>query len=154
MAFEMVGTGAMVSELEIRRAEKRIGVIFPPEYREFLLKYNGGRPVAKYFQIPESEFRNVGKVLDFFGLDDPVESCNIDWNCEVYKKRIPSGFLPIACEDGGNIVCIRSAPPDLGAIYYWNHDFEGASLSYKSLYKISSSLNEFLTNLVPAGDIR
>ena len=152
MNQQILGSGKIVSELDIRRMERKIGLTFPAQYRFFLVRHNGGRPVEKYFKFTKGEALHVGKVLDLFGIDDPVESCNIEWNYEVYRDRMPSGFLPIGCEDGGNIICMKCVQPELGAIYYWDHDDESAVVSFKNMYKISESLDEFLSNLTSEFD--
>jgi len=147
MTLEILGAGKAVTELDIRRLEKKISIDFPLDYRSFLLRNNGGRPVKKYFKIHIKSALVTGKILDFFGIDDPVESCSIEWNYNVYKGRIPSGFFPIGCEDGGNIICMQYTQPEPGAVYYWNHDLEGGLVGAGNPQKISGAFDEFLENL-------
>jgi hypothetical protein len=138
--------GRKINEIDIKRLEKHIKNTLPLEYKAFLQKNNGGRPTPNVFRV--SELNNFGQVLDFFAIDDPVESCRIDWNFDVLSGRMPSGFLPIACEDGGNIICIRVDSRNCGKVYYWDHENETSPPGYQNVYKLADSLNEFLGNLI------
>lgn len=147
MSHEIFGSGVKISEEDINKVERGLGISFPKSYRDFLLKFNGGRPRQKCFSIDDSGRKRLGQVLDFFGIYDPIVSCNIDWNYHVFSNRIPSGFLPIACEDGGNLICLYNSSTNSDAVYYWDHEQETTPPSFKSVYKVSDSFEKFMSGL-------
>jgi cell wall assembly regulator SMI1 len=142
----MRDVGKKIFDLDIRRLENRLGVKLPEEYRAFLEKYNGGRPNAKYFLVVGFD-NEPRQILDFYGIDDPIESCRLDWNFEVLFGRMPNGFFPIACEDGGNIICLSLAAKSYGNIFYWDHDEESQPATYVNVYKVADTFKEFFDGL-------
>lgn len=116
MTYTIKGAGIQISDLDILRLERKLGVRLPIEYKQFLMRNNGGRPVPKRFSIEESKSSEVDQTLDFFSIDDPIESCRRDWNHRVFSKRMPNGFFPIACEDGGNIICLSLSSNGFGSV--------------------------------------
>jgi hypothetical protein len=59
----------------------------------------------------------------FFGFSSR-EAYNIEKRLDTYSGRMPSNFLPIASDPGGNIVVMSVSGEDRGKIYYWNHDHQ------------------------------
>ena len=141
----MRDSGQALSQVDIEELEKEIGAKFPGDYKNFLATYNGGRPTPKRFMVDgfDDEPRQV---LDFFGLYDQVESCNIDWNYRILSARISGLFVPIACEDSGNIVYISLLTSSYGNVFYWLHDFAMDAKSDAS-YFVAESFSEFLNKL-------
>lgn len=147
MKISMRDTGPRISDLEIARLERKIGFRIPDEYRAFLMEHNGGRPTPKFFSISACKEQTVGQILDFFGIGDPLESCRLDWNFDVFLGRMPPGLFPIACEDGGNIICLSLGGAGIGSVYYWDHEEETSPPGYGNVYKISDSFGQFLDDL-------
>lgn len=147
MTYTIRNAGAKIYDYDIQRMEKLLNVQLPDDYKSFLIRNNGGRPVPKYFLIGDPKNRRVGQVLDFFGIDDPVESCRLDWNYHVFSERMPNGFFPIACEDGGNIICLAIDSGRFGSVYYWDHNGETATRDMESVSKLSTTFNQFMENL-------
>jgi hypothetical protein len=112
--------GPPLPEEEIRSFERVLGMVLPLLYREFLLATNGGRPERDLFEIKGLAGNALGRVHVFFGLNDPVESCNLDWNLEVFRDRIPKGLLPIATTEGADKICLAIAGEQAGAVFYWD----------------------------------
>ncbi len=94
--------GPSISRPEIDLFEKRHGLLLPPSYREFLLQRNGGRPERDLFAVVGFGANPVARVHFFFGIGDPVVSCDLDWNVAEYRDRIPPGLLPIATTEGAD----------------------------------------------------
>jgi hypothetical protein len=136
-----------LSDSDLQRLEAQLFISLPSDYADFLKRYNGGRPIPKRFHIPTAEGHRTGQVLDFFGVDDPVQSCRLDWNARVFPGRTPADFLPVACEDGGNIICMRLGQNEFGSVYYWDHHMKTEQPSDGSLFRIAGSFSGFLSAL-------
>lgn len=66
MAFTMRDSAAPITDLDIKRLERKIKLNLPEAYKAFLMKHNGGRPTPKFFPIEGLPKNPVGQVLDFF----------------------------------------------------------------------------------------
>jgi len=147
MTFTMSDVGRPLSDVDIQTLEKRLGVSLPEDYKAFLKKNNGGRPIPKFFPILGFQNNPVGQVQDFFGIDDPVKSCNLDWNYDVMRGRMLGNLFPIACEDGGSLICLSLFGSDKGAVYYWNYYGEAHPPTYDNVYQIAGTFQGFLDSL-------
>lgn len=144
MIEKILDSGRSISEFDLAQLESRVGKSLPQTYKDFLLRNNGGRPRPMYFPMRGVENNPVGQVLDFFGIDDPIESCRIDWNYEIYKNRIGRGMLPIATDGGGNLICLSLDATTFGAIFYWSHRQEISNRPKLGLHQVSTDLCLFL----------
>ncbi|NTX00483.1 SMI1/KNR4 family protein [Myxococcus sp. CA040A] len=123
--------GPPLSEETVQLFEAQHGIKLPRQFREFLLATNGGRPERDLFQIDGFKGNPHGRIHLFFGLHDPVESCNLDWNLRVFEGRIPAWLLPIATTEGADKVCLATSGGDEGGIYYWDaHALPGTNSTY------------------------
>lgn len=147
MIQHMDESGVQLSRDDIRRIESQIGMRLPSEYAAFLLKHNGGCPIPNAYPIEGLENNPFGVIQVFFGIDDPVESCNLDWTYEVVSGRIPPNLLPIACDDGGDLICLSLFGEDAGAVLFWDQHTEPSTPSYDNVYKIADSFAEFLDGI-------
>src|SRR5689334_10302031 len=95
---------------DIRRLESQIGATLPADYREFILKNNGGRPDYDYiaFSTPEGDLQDTD-VLAFLSLDENDRHYNVFRFLQAYKGRIPRSCLPVACDSGGNLMLLDLA---------------------------------------------
>ena len=109
--------GPPITPGDIEQLEKAINVEFPAAYREFLLKYNGGRPT------PEDAFGegDSGSIMgEFYSVKHDKQANTIAHQRHAFDERIPADLLPIAVDMGGNQVCIGTAPDNRGKIYFWS----------------------------------
>ncbi|WP_342379796.1 SMI1/KNR4 family protein [Myxococcus stipitatus] len=141
---QTIEAGPSLSEDEVRRFETGHGLVLPGAFREFLLAMNGGRPVRDVFRLEGLPGNPFGRIHLFFGLNDPIESCNLDWNLQVFGERIPAGLLPIATTEGADKVCLAMAGDDSGSVFYWDaHAQAGA----KRTYLLSRDFGAFVSSL-------
>ncbi|RYZ37809.1 MAG: SMI1/KNR4 family protein [Myxococcaceae bacterium] len=136
--------GPLLSEDDLDSFEQRSGLKLPATLREFLLATNGGRPERDLFKIHGLQGNPLGRIHLFFGLKDPVESCNLDWNLEVFQERIPTGLLPIATTEGADKVCLSVAGVDAGKVFYWDAH---ATVGQDHLYPLAESFDAFVSAL-------
>ncbi|WP_170229771.1 SMI1/KNR4 family protein [Polyangium fumosum] len=139
------------SREEIAMFEARKNVRLPVEYKDFLLKSNGGMPTPDGFEIPGFHGQ-ASTVNAFYGIHDGPKTKRLDWACEVHRERIPADLIPIAYDAFGNEVCIGWKGKRRGKIYFWDHedelDEQGLSRQdYGNVYLVANSLGEFLDSL-------
>jgi hypothetical protein len=142
-----------LSAEDVRAIEAQAGIRLPDEYKTFLLRYNGGRPRPSAFPIQGLVNNPFGVIQVFFGIDDPVESCNLDWNIKTLGRRLPANLFPIACDDGGDIVCLSLSGDDVGSVLFWDCYDEPDEPSYVNVYRIAESFPAFLAGLQPLPEV-
>ena len=147
-------TEAPVGLLEINKAETYAGLKFPEEYRQHLLKYNGGRCEPNVFTFVE-DGRETSSCMDWCLAIHDGESDSLKDYIDTYQleeKRLPTHFLPIAHDPGGNLICMSCAGEDEGHIYFWDHETEvdygiADDPDYTNLYLIAICFDVFLNSL-------
>jgi len=138
-----------LSAKDLEAIELQAGARLPNEYKAFLLRHNGGRPRPNAFPIQGLPNNPFGVIQVFFGIDDPVESCNLDWNIKTLNARLPANLFPIACDDGGDIVCLSLFGDDAGSVLFWDCYNEPGEPSYANVYRIAESFTAFIEGLRP-----
>jgi hypothetical protein len=136
--------GPPLAEVTVQLFEKRLGLTLPECYRSFLLATNGGRPVYDLFMINGLVDDPLGRIHVFFGLNDPIVSCNLDWNWDVFKDRIPPRLLPVATTDGSDKICLDVVGEQTGVVFFWD---AYARPGEHNLYFLADSFDSFLASL-------
>ena len=96
----------------IQNAENALGVKFPNEYVQFLLKYNGGRPDPDGFDIEWRDNQEMGQhwrtsMLSWFlSIHDGNSANLLRYNQITFRGRIPKGTIAIAYDCGGNLILL------------------------------------------------
>lgn len=129
------------SEEKVVALENGFGRPLPPQYRQFLLLYNGGRPKNDIFDIPG---QGEGQANFFYGID-VVRYNDLAAKIDVFKDRIPNYLLPIANDPGGNQICISLSPDDCGKVYFWDHEKELEP--DQTVIPLADSFDEFIDSL-------
>ncbi|MEO2078271.1 MAG: SMI1/KNR4 family protein [Bacillus sp. (in: firmicutes)] len=145
--IEIKPSNVEFNEKEFNNFQKDLGVNFPNEYIKFLRKNNGGTPELNIVELQNDEFKSFS-VTEFFGVNN-IKINDLKSQYETYKKRIPSGNIPICRVEGGNIVCLNI---DNGLISLWDHDTEfiiDDVWSTNSLLKVAGSFEAFLSLMKP-----
>lgn len=146
-------TESPLSLSQIEEVEEFAGLNFPKEYKDHLLKYNGGQCVPNVFSFEENgEITN--SCIDWFLAIYDGEYDNLKtyiFTYKIEKKRLPQNLLPIAHDPGGNLICI-SCGNEEGRIYFWDHEKEldyniVDDNDYSNLFLIANDFNEFLDEL-------
>lgn len=139
--------GRRIGDAEIDRLEQQLALRLPPSYRRFLLTFNGGSPVPGTVEIPG----HPGSPTDvqvFFGIDRPVASSGIEWNCEVFRGRLRGRYLPIARGSLGNVFCLTCGGPRDGAVdYYDMQSVVGDYAAIPKAYAVAASFDDLLQSL-------
>jgi hypothetical protein len=149
MGVEVIESSTPLTEANLVRAEQRMGRPIPPAYRAFLLAHNGGRPEPYAFQMEgrHGNPRQGGCVDWFLGIDTGRYYSELENIVKSASNRISPHLFPIGTDPGGNLICLSTSVSDEGAVYFWDHEFEGETPSRDNVYFIASSLEAFLNSL-------
>jgi cell wall assembly regulator SMI1 len=138
-----------MDEMRIREFERQLGITLPHDYRNFLVAHNGGRPDPSGFSMTGDPLNPSGTIHWFFGIHNG-QNYNLSQKYSVYQGRIPSNFLPIAGDPGGNLLCLSISGEDVGNVYFWDHEdeaSEGELPDYTNVYFIADSFTDLMNGL-------
>lgn len=147
------------TETDVSAFEEKHGLKLPRQYRDFLLKTNGGKPENTYSESPDDRTAPIikGALIDsFLGLGR--DGHDLDECIDVYTGRLPKHFIPIAGDQGGDLVILATGGKHEGKVYVWEHEEEydigfakpdDASDYYENVYLLGSGFNEFFESLQP-----
>ena len=133
---------------DIDQFESRFGIQFPPDYRRFLLEYNGGTTLPNRFETEDGKIESM--VVRFFSMYDPEDDALEDEYTDLsLDDELPSNLLPIAIDPVEDRIVISLSGDDRGAVYYWNWGAEPdpASCSYRYMRRIAPNFDAFLAKL-------
>ncbi|MEJ2353030.1 MAG: SMI1/KNR4 family protein [Anaerolineales bacterium] len=137
-----------LSQKKIEEFERATQVNLPKDYQDFLLKYNGGRPVPSFFWIEQQ--KDGSAVYQFYGLHAGPRHLSIETFAGQERYGVPSWMLPIGDDGVGNFIGIGTSSANFGNIYFLDHDLHSDQTpnSSKGITKLSDSFTEFLNSLI------
>lgn len=120
--------GPPLREDDIAKFEERLGYKLPQDYREFLLKYNGGSPVVGDVvgwddnpDIPYEHGDAINNFLKLPGADSSVEDYDALRTPVELGWDVPGYILPIACDAGGNCFVLELGEGE-GVVRFLDHE--------------------------------
>jgi SMI1-KNR4 cell-wall len=122
----------------VEKVERAVGYNLPPMFLASFARVHGG--------VPESNMFAVGSDGQDAGVDEFLAFDSIPDEFELGGFRELGGYVPIAVASGGNYVCAKVTEPNLGGIYFWDHEIASPS---ECLWLIAESLDMFLDVLRP-----
>ena len=94
----------LISDSVIDEFEKTIKYSFPDDFKDCVVKNNGGRPQLKIFDTSVCKERAIKSLLSF-NKDDKVTIWKInEWNA----KELTNRFIAFAIDNFGNLICFDS----------------------------------------------
>jgi hypothetical protein len=81
----------------------------------------------------------------------PGQCCDINYTLTVYVDRVPSGFIPIAYDPGGNLFVMSLSQVSYGAIYFWDHEAEvgdNEEPNMSNVYLLAESWADLFSKLI------
>ncbi|MFL1391035.1 SMI1/KNR4 family protein [Pseudomonas tritici] len=145
--IEIIEPGHSISDDAMKLLESFIGVTLPREYYLFLSRNGGGYPEPDSFRFMGNE--DGSSVQRFYGLNRS-DTYDFVRNLNLYKKRIPEGFIAIACDPGGNQICLCIKGENRGKVYFWDHELENCDETEpddSNMTLVSNSFSDFLDGL-------
>lgn len=148
----LLNSVAKISNSELSKIEKKLGLKFPEDYKSFIINANGGVPERDMlydFYDEVTEIENTSVIRRFYSI------CNDDYKYNLEKilntmreeQAIAKDMLPIADDPLGNLLCISVGERDYGAVYYLNHEFEDIETGFLMKSKIADSFSDFINSL-------
>jgi hypothetical protein len=145
--------------------ERELKVPLPADYRDFLLKHNGGRPDLQRFTFtPEGDEEQESVVEWFFAVHDQPYEPDEGWEPgedddfmpyfaqpldDVWKdfrsERPGTNTLPIGRDPCANLICLGYTGAEVGRVYFYDHEVG-------MLYPIAATFTEFLRGLSRADE--
>lgn len=136
---------------EINMFEKSQNIILPDDYKDFLMKFNGGKPAVRRFETMDG--KHTSSLMLLFPITKNFQP-NLKSAYNEYNREqiIPSNLLAIGNDPIDNIICISTSGKDVGCVYYWSLDLEefdeeDFQPSSKNMSLIAKSFTEFIGNL-------
>lgn len=138
--------GKEISKKDIREFEDLIKYKLPNDYKNFLLKYNGGRPEPFIFKVEKFE-GGENSIHTFLGFNRETESDNLLWSYNALKDRLPDTLLSIGYSDTDDQICLDLSEKNFGKIYLWDYAGECGKDCLDNVYYIAPSFGELLNML-------
>lgn len=137
---------------QIQRFERVSGFPLPDRYKNYLLSSNGGQPDNEVcFVLPENGEEVMLGVL--FGMSDEDENAlSLEAVYSDSKTDIPTGFVPIGEDPGGNKLFLATSVDNSEGIYFWDCLGFLAKRAGKRLFFVARNIDEFLNSLQPIED--
>jgi cell wall assembly regulator SMI1 len=114
----------LTDEAHIAALETQLGRSLPGDYREFMLRYNGGRPKPPMFRFALRNGRQDNSCVHWFLSIHDGEYSNLERTIRSLQGRIPPDTLPIADDPFGNVVLLGLHSDRRGKVYFWDHENE------------------------------
>ncbi len=146
--MEIIDFDPSVGSEAIEFFQRVIGVKLPKPYVDFLLRYNGGYPSPDTFKI--ADWNNASSVHAFYKINSKQSYDDLLECHHTFSERIPSSFLTIASDPGGNQICLAVSGSDYGKVYYWDHENEadnGEIADMGNMALLADNFNDFMAGL-------
>jgi len=125
-----------ITEKEFTSVEKKLGVIFPIDFKDIVLKHNGASPQYMAYDTKNTKGRVAEYLLSFSSNDQD----NIIATYNRIKGRLKNDLIPVMKDPFGNFICFNFSKKDNYELVFWNH--ENNNIEY-----ISQTFSEFLEKL-------
>jgi cell wall assembly regulator SMI1 len=137
-----------LSEVDIKRVERRMGIHLPEDLKEHYLLHNGGRPRPRFF-IKDGEAYGIHYFLAMNTGDD--SSFEHDYAMLVHRTpEFPRGYIPFAYDETGDYFLYSVKPDSFGNIMFNQHEYYGDDDRY--VVFLAPSFSEFISSLTEEPD--
>ncbi len=144
-----------VSLAQIREVEIELGVSLPDDYRNFLMRNNGGYPEPDGFSItwrsdqaPASDWK-TSTLSRFYAITEERTSNLLRSNKVTFAGRLPTGTITIATDAGGNQLLLALGGPLAGKVLFWVKDHEvgeGQTPVYDNVGIVADSFSDLINS--------
>ncbi|PEI85225.1 SMI1/KNR4 family protein [Bacillus pseudomycoides] len=116
-----------ITEQIISEVEEKFNVIFPQDYKNCVMKYNGGHPVPNIFL-----FEDGGEGVFDCLLSYTNEYISITVTYDIISPYIPKGIIPFATDPFGNKICFdfRNDKHSPTIVFYDSDECDEQAIEY------------------------
>lgn len=137
-------TAPPLSELDIERVERRLGVRLPQDLREHYLLHNGGTPRPRFF-VKDGEAYDV---VCFHSMNTGARGSSFERFYVMLVDQTPEfprGFIPFANSSGADMFMYSVNPESFGSIMFIQYEYFGDDDRY--VVFLAPTLKEFINSL-------
>jgi hypothetical protein len=155
----MTERGPQITEAAIAAFEKLLGATLPDDYREFLLRVNGGQTATSHckFTVWLHKRKDATNLNSLNGLDDPDDRANLEVRWRWSRDQLPAEVIPAGSDDLGGTIGVVVAGPRRGQIWFLDGADprpEGSNprvdwFDRRDVCKLADSFREFMQGLRP-----
>jgi cell wall assembly regulator SMI1 len=142
-------TASPLSEVDIKRVERRLGIHLPKDLREHYLLHNGGRPRPCSF-VKDGEAYDVEKFLPMNTGDKGLSFEDTYVMMVDQTPEFPRGYIPFASDVGGELFMYSLKPDSFGNIMFNDSEYYGDDDRY--VVFLAPTLREFIDSLTEDPD--
>ncbi len=132
------------SKTEVQDFEETNNIKLPMDYKDFLFRVNGGRPIPNRNASPSTV------VVYLLGMHNGPYHKSLYKHIEMLNKRLPFGTFPVGRDPFGNLFIMTVNPETYGYIYFWDHEGEPEYQDgnyVDNCYFVAYSFSDFVNNL-------
>jgi hypothetical protein len=129
------------TEKQLAEVEQRIGIVFPDDYRRFILEFNGG-----YFHEPtiapvdEGCPQGILSFMSGIGASHEESELGLPFDLSLFDDNDPPKIVPIGGTPIGGLIILDTAPGEgRGEIYY--------KQPFGDFYFLADNIGEFFALL-------
>lgn len=145
--FQIISENLRTNKKSVEEFETKVKKKLDDEYKNFLIRYNGGEIEPNVFKISEEEGESAVNII--YGLNVEEEYDELSKIFDKLEGVIPENFLSIADDPGGNQICLGVSGEYVGKIYLWIHDSVNEN-EMNNMFFLNDSFNSFLFSLYEA----
>ena len=140
-----------INSAVIEGFQEKYNLTLPEDYKEFLLKNNGGKPRIRRFKTMDG--KHTSSLMLLYPISEKIKpNLGNIYNEFNMKKVIPANLLVIGSDPIENKICICVSGNEKGSIYYWSLDMEDIDEetyvpSYRCMSLIARSFTDFINSL-------
>ncbi len=151
MHEEIESPGPKIEIDDVVKLELEFNLNLPEDYKEFLLKFNGGLPWLDEYVV-DGFYEEYCGIQVLYGIGREIQSSCLDYNIKAYRERINNDLIPIGCSGTNDAICLAIKGNSYGSVYFWDLVKECGKDCPDNLYVISDSFAGFLRKLTKFDD--
>ena len=141
-----------VKDEDLMAFQAKIGLRFPPKFKEFLKETNGGYPQDTLFtnEFVEINPETGEEHTQETDIDQFYSLAEIEFEYTEYREDgyIPAEFIPFAISSFGNLLLLYLGDTEeYGSVFFANHDLFDTKTGTYSISKVSPSFLMFISEL-------
>ena len=151
--MKIQNSGEQLNNAALSKFEKQLNIRLPQDYKDFMLKNNGGTPEKDWafnFVDLMTNTTTSSVIQSFFVIyeEETHEDNDLRKSYRILQEEgeIPVDILPIADDPGGNLICMCISEKNYGRVFFGDHELEDPKTGYILMNMIADSFSDFIDN--------